>query len=155
VNYLYLLRKLSSAAYKKTPYDKQVELKIHAECDNVIRKLVGDLNIEVHPYEYVQPFTFKYLKLGDNQYQLNVESIRLNEPPKFIDEVIVCSRRMEQAKDSSFQLVLSKGPDSEIDVEFCFKPDYNEPSLKKTIVLKGEMGSELIQFKKVVKYPLK
>lgn len=96
--------KTAICTLQDTSYDKYATLKINATCDDLMKRLLNELGIEVTSYTYTQKYIIRHKKKDDTapsvmKWQLTLEGGYPNEPCTCVGEVIVTGVPKDRQKE--------------------------------------------------------
>jgi len=142
---------------QQTPSDK-ISLKINAKCDDVMRRLMNLLDIEIGTFTYKQEFAIGHRKT-DSNWLLYLEGNRLNEPCTCVEKVELILANSTTATEMAvlkdhMEATLSgelKTP-QEVKIVVHFQEAYGEKPMVVAYVITEESNRSVLTFTKTVTY---
>jgi len=156
-----------------TSYDSHATLKVNTTCDDLMRRLLNELGVEVTSFTYKQKYILRHKKKEDTapsvmKWQLTLEGGYPNEPCTCVRELVV--KGVPSNKDKEFEMEQEKLV-SYLDFEYYpdkhdtntltlhltihFRDEYGEPPLELDYIIDPAITSDFkeFEFSKTVHYP--
>ena len=148
-----LARKMVICNLQETPYDNRA-LKLDMKCDDVMKWLLHELNVQLDPYNYIQEYVIGHT-VAPSGIDLYVDGSKPNEPCSCVSSVEVTladgkSREMQEEK-YSYHLTLPSNCTSAV-VTVNYKEEYGIAPYVVNYSIVGEKNTLPCILHKIVVY---
>lgn len=114
----------------KTPLDDLSNLRIFAETDSLMIKVMEELGFSIPRFILHERLNIQSAIVTEGRYRLVLSGIDVDGTPASFLRSVKCDQSRREARSEPFELIIRANPPTEVTVELEFMGNYGEPNLQ-------------------------